>query len=213
MFGKGKNTMLDLTSAIDQLIVEAEIAALPTWDGAPLHYTSAYHTPDELAAALERWRAEQTPGTWRRCHLWRPAPAAGALDLEHHNLTTWITDLRCDHHGAEYHACSCVGELLYKSVCSVCSWQAITDDENTAVEAWHDHAMPGWRDLPTLPSKLRGHMGTRKMTPALEAWFDANYPENFRVPGAPILTDRGGSGMRHVPDYSPYGGFDLSDHN
>ena len=56
-------------------------------------------------------------------------------------------------------------------------------------------------------------MGTRKMTPALEAWFDANYPENFRVPGAPILTDRGGSGMRHVPDYSPYGGFDLSDHN
>ena len=99
------------------------------------------------------------------------------------------------------------------SVCSVCSWQAITDDENTAVEAWHDHAMPGWRDLPTLPSKLRGHMGTRKMTPALEAWFDANYPENFRVPGAPILTDRGGSGMRHVPDYSPYGGFDLSDHN
>ena len=78
------------------------------------------------------------------------------------------------------------------------------------VEAWHDHAFPGWRQLPILPAKLRGQMGNRKMTPKLEQWLDANYPPEFRVPGAPILTDRGGSGTRHVPEYSPYGGFDLS---
>ena len=78
------------------------------------------------------------------------------------------------------------------------------------VEAWHDHAFPGWRQLPILPAKLRGQMGTRKMTPKLEEWLEANYPPEFRVPGAPILTDRGGSGTRHVPEYSPYGGFDLS---
>lgn len=135
------------------------------------------------------------------------------LNLEHHSLTSWSADLRCGHYGQDHRDCACVGDLLYKSVYAVCSWQAITADENTAVEAWHDHAMPGWRDLPTLPSKLRAQMGIRKRTPALEAWFEANYPESFRVSGAPILTDRGGSGMRHVPDYSPYGGFDLSDHN
>ncbi len=78
------------------------------------------------------------------------------------------------------------------------------------VEAWHDHAFPGWRQLPILPAKLRGQMGTRKMTPKLEEWLEANYPPEFRVAGAPILTDRGGSGTRHVPSYSPYGGFDLS---
>ena len=48
------------------------------------------------------------------------------------------------------------------------------------------------------------------MTPKLEEWLDANYPSEFRVAGAPILTDRGGSGTRHVPEYSPYGGFDLA---
>ena len=67
--------------------VPAVIARPPyavTGDPGP-SISSLTRTPDELAAALERWRAEQTPGTWRRCHLWRPAPAAGALDLEHHN--------------------------------------------------------------------------------------------------------------------------------
>ncbi|WP_404442901.1 hypothetical protein LG315_08505 [Microbacterium marinum] len=31
-----------------------------------------------------------------------------------------------------------------------------------------------------------------------------------RVPGAPILTERGPYGTRHVPGYSPFGGYDLS---
>ena len=71
-------------------------------------------------------------------------------------------------------------------------------------------AFPGWRDLPILPNKLRGGMGTRTMTPQLQEWFDANYPAEFRVDGAPIRTLRGRYGTRHVPNYSPFGGYDLS---
>ena len=78
------------------------------------------------------------------------------------------------------------------------------------MEAGHARAFPGWRELPTLPGKLRGQMGTAKMTPKHEEWFEANYPAPFRVQGAPILTNRGGIGNRHVPSYSPYGGFDLA---
>ena len=105
--------------------------------------------------------------------------------------------------------CQCVGSTTSQMICAACSWHFI-GEESAATEAWHDHAFPGWRDLPILPDKLRGQMGTRKMTPKLEEWFEAHYPTEFRVPGAPILTTRGKYGTRHVPNYSPFGGYDLS---
>jgi len=37
-----------------------------------------------------------------------------------------------------------------------------------------------------------------------------DYPAQFRIPGAPIITERGKYGTRHVIGYSPYGGYDLS---
>lgn len=69
------------------------------------------------------------------------------------------------------------------------------------MEAWHDHAMPGWRDLPVRPSGLKAA--------ALEAWLDA-YPSGWKRPGAPIRTVRDPHGTRHVPGRSPWGGYDLA---
>jgi hypothetical protein len=126
------------------------------------------------------------------------------------------TDLRCNcrmpYLVAEWEKigpCYCVGDLLYQANCLDCRWHHI-GTENDVVIAWHDHAWPGWCELPTLPAKLRGKMGTRTMTPKLAAWLESNYPPEFRVDGAPILTDRGGIGTRCVPGYSPYGGFDIA---
>lgn len=191
----------------------------PTYDGpAPLGFTSRYFTPDELLAAraeLARVRSE-----WSKDHptfgTWMLGITTGWCDIAPgHRLCMLQTDLRCrcsfPYLVAEWEKigpCSCVGDLLYQANCPDCRWHHI-GSESEVVLAWHDHAWPGWRDLPVLPAKLRGQMGTRKMTPKLEAWLDANYPPEFRVDGAPILTDRGGVAGRCVPGYSPFGGFDI----
>ena len=44
---------------------------------------------------------------------------------------------------------------MYQPICKPCEWSGITDRENDAVEMWHDHALPSWRELPIVPSRLR----------------------------------------------------------
>ena len=48
------STTLSLSDAIDQLIAEEAIAALPAWTGAPLGFTSRYYSAADLDAAAER---------------------------------------------------------------------------------------------------------------------------------------------------------------
>lgn len=205
--------MYDLLDLLDDI-------TRPVYDGpAPLGFTSRYFTPDELLAA--RAELARIRGDWSKDH-----PTFGAWMLgittgwcgtaPGHRLCMLQTDLRCNcrmpYLVAEWEKigpCYCVGDLLYQANCPDCRWHHI-GTENDVVIAWHDHAWPGWRELPTLPAKLRGKMGTRTMTPKLAAWLEANYPPEFRVDGAPILTDRGGIGTRCVPGYSPYGGFDIA---
>lgn len=205
--------MYDLLDLLDDI-------TRPAYDGpAPLGFTSRYFIPDELLAA--RAELARIRGDWSKDH-----PTFGAWMLgittgwcgtaPGHRLCMLQTDLRCNcrmpYLVAEWEKigpCYCVGDLLYQANCPDCRWHHI-GTENDVVIAWHDHAWPGWRELPTLPTKLRGKMGTRRMTPKLAAWLEANYPPEFRVDGAPILTDRGGIGTRCVPGYSPYGGFDIA---
>lgn len=40
---------------IEGMIHEAAVAAAPKWTGAPLHFTTKYHSPAELDAAFEHW--------------------------------------------------------------------------------------------------------------------------------------------------------------
>ncbi|MGO2520936.1 MAG: DUF6349 family protein [Microbacterium sp.] len=193
----------------------------PTYDGpAPLGFTGHYFTPDELLGA--RKELGRIRGGWSKDH---PTLGAWVLGITTgwcntapgHRLCILQSDLRCKcrfpYLVAEWEKigpCYCVGDYLSQANCPDCSWHHISTNENDVVMAWHDHAWPGWRDLPTLPDKLRGQMGTRKMTPKLAEWLDANYPPEFRVDGAPILTHRGGAAGRCVPGYSPFGGYDIS---
>lgn len=218
------NATLSLSDAIDQLIAEDTIANLPTWAGAPLGFTSRYYSSAELDSAAERRDQLNALKPWadRIRNGWRSDPCGARGIVGTHTIASYTSDTGCmwDYHQikegqrprliSERIPCECIGSYLHLTVCDTCELHWISDDWNTVVEAWHDHAFPGWRSLPTLPTKLRGQMGTRKMTPQLEDWLEEHYPPEFRVTGAPILTDRGGSGTRHVPDYSPYGGFDLS---
>lgn len=193
----------------------------PVYDGpAPLKFTSRYFTPAQLLAATEEhdrgrhgWSADDpTSGMWR---LGITTGWCGTAPR--HTLCMLTTDLRCDcrrpsfnREGEPIGLCRCVGDLLYQANCPECSWHHVSDDENTAVEAWHDHAWPGWRDLPLIPRKLRTAINTQKTTAALTAWLEENYPPEFRVDGAPVLTDRDGIGTRSVPRRSPYGGYDIA---
>lgn len=193
----------------------------PAYDGpAPLGFTSAYFTPDELLEA--RKELARTRGYWAKDHptfgVWMLGITTGWCGTAPgHSLCVLQTDLRCrcsfPYPVAEWEKigpCSCVGDLLYQANCPDCRWHHISANENETVMAWHDHAWPGWRDLPVLPAKLRAQRGNRKMTPKLEAWLEANYPPEFRVNGAPIITDRGGEGTRCVPGFSPFGGYDMA---
>lgn len=215
---------LSLSDAIDQLIAEEAVAALPTWTGAPLGFTSTYHSARDLDKAAERRRVINAAKPWdqRIRHGWKRDICGANATYQDHTIATFTADTRClwDYHDlhdrhrprliSERIPCECVGDYLHLIVCDTCELHWISADENHVVEQWHDHAFPGWRDLPTLPAKLRGTMGTTKMTPRLEEWFQTNYPAHLRTTGAPILTDRTNNGTRHVPAYSPYGGFDLA---
>lgn len=121
-------------------------------------------------------------------------------------------DLGCDNDGhLERFTCQCVGGRVYRVICE-CRWNSdIYGDEGPAVEAWHDHAWPEWRILPALPRKLRPVAGgvAAESKPAL-SWMATHYPDGWGKPGAPIVTERDAHGTRHVPGYSPWGGFDLS---
>lgn len=205
--------MYDLLDLLDDI-------TRPTYTGpAPLGFTGRYFTPEQLLEAREEHARAR--GDWAKNQptfgAWMLGITTGWCGVAPgHRLCLLQTDLRCRCHfpylAAEWEKigpCSCVGDLLYQANCPDCAWHHI-GSENDVVLAWHDHAWPGWRTLPTLPAKLRGQMGTRTMTPQLEAWLEENYPPEFRVDGAPILTERGPHGGRCVPGYSPYGGFDMN---
>lgn len=211
--------MSQMTFDIDQLLRAAEREALPAWDGMPMfQYTTRYYSVSEHEAMFARRKLEDYHYAKAR-HTWGRAMC---LDLPGetaagHTFVAYSADLRCfcsfgSRTVSEYEEagwCRCPGELLTKAVCDGCSWHHI-GTESQAVEAWHDHAFPGWRDLPMFPAKPRGSMGSRELTAKREDWLEANHPAGFRTALAPILTSRQKFGTRHVPGYSPYGGFDLA---
>ena len=195
----------------------AEITREPYAGPAPLHFTLDYYTPDELIAAHVEASRDRI-----RSHTWDAGITTGwCAKAPAHSLCVLTSDLRCRCSfaflAAQWQAsdkCQCVGDLLSQSDCPECRWHAI-GTEAAVVEAWHDHAWPGWRDLPVMPHAMRPHgggMGTknkeRGVTKARD-WVEANYPPEWQVDGAPVLTERVQYGTRHVPYYSPWGGFDL----
>lgn len=132
------------------------------------------------------------------------------FQLGSHNLDLFNVDLRCEpwKHETAHRDCQRVGDLTYQTICEPCEWHGIGASENDAVETWHDHAIPGWRDLPIVPAHIRDRDRTG-LSETARRWISDHYPREAQVPGAPIITERG-VGTRHVPGRSPWSGYDLS---
>lgn len=175
------------------------------WSGAPLGFTTAYYSPDELEAAFEHWCLLYTHfDAFHVSHMWHRF-RGDRLEIEFgaHRVATFSASLS-PKRGTEG-----PGELLHQAVCEPCGWNTIGVDENTVVEHWHDHAVPDWRELPVVPAEIRVR-NERGLTKLARARIEAHYPAEMQVPGAPIITERMRSGTRHVAGYSPWNGYDLS---
>ena len=209
--------MSQIAFDIDAMIHELNLEALPEWDEMPLGgFTADYYTPAQHHAARERRLLEDRPYRTYR-DTWTPALC---LDMrggtaDGHTFTAYSADTRCTCKFGytvaafeEAGRCRCVGGLLTKVICEGCRSHYI-GTERQAVEAWMDHAFTGWRLLPHFPDNLRGSMGSSQMSDKRHKWLEENYPTRFRTVLSPILTRSEPIDSRHVPGYSPYGGFDM----
>ena len=202
-----------LSFDIDALIHAAEVEAAPPWQGAPLHFTIGYFAPAALDKAFEQWCFLNGHfDSIAQSHMWHRYRALNEhVELGEHSIDTFTADLRCNDHAHRDpdEECSCVGDIVHLAICEPCGWHLVTGDENTAVEAWHDHALPGWRHLPIVPARVRVR-NDKGLTKQAREWIAGHYPPWAQVPGAPIITERSEHATRHVPRYSPWGGYDLS---
>lgn len=199
------------TFLFDLEILTAEAARdnAPAWAGPSLRYTNSFLSPSVHAAVSAR-NALENP-TWSRDRLsgsWHPWITHTDFQTVDHDYAMLCVDLRCrcfmkrDLENDRDTKCSCVGDLMFQTICTRCEANFVTDNEKTAVEAWHDHAFPGWRDLPVIPPT--------RSDAARATFIEVNYPEAWKVQHAPIRTTRLKYGTRHVPGRSPWGGFDLT---
>ena len=198
---------------IEGILHQAAVEAAPPWAGAPLHFTTAYYSPAELGAAFAHWQfLHSHDDTHVQSRMWHQAIAApSGFNLGDHSFGLFTADLRCEpwKHSEPQGDCLCVGDLVYQSTCAPCGWHAIAPDENSAVEHWHDHALSGLRDLPVVPARLR-KTDSIGLSKAARRWIEEHYPNSIQIAGAPIITERSGTGTRHVPGRSPWCGYDLS---
>lgn len=202
---------------LDEMLAEVAEAAVTAGRRVPDGFSLDYFKPDELIDAFEVWvKANDVMGSYAVSRMWHldnlDSPGATGNG---HSLVSFTADLRrCEHPIRS--GCSCVGELVQRVICEPCSWQAFGYDSDV-IHAWHDHAWAGWRELPRLPDELRpigGGVGAMAMDKAkakkASAWLEDAHPTEFKVQGAPMLTNRDGIGTRCVSGYSPWNGFDIS---
>lgn len=150
---------------------------------------------------------------WNPRRGWRATEGHGQIG--HHQIRLYSVDLRpgflpMGGYTQTETICHGPGEFLFRASCHPCGWSA-DGREGTAVESWHDHAAPGWRHLPVIPEDVRAGIQMGKPNKAAMTWIEEHYPAEWQQPGHPILTARTRPGTRHVPGYSPWGGYDLSD--
>jgi len=152
-------------------------------------------------AEFDTWRTWYgRQGCLRRSHGWNPGITHPDTPAGRCQPTLLDVDLRCtisDHwrsRSDNRDPCLCTGHLLYRGACRHCDWEGEPRlDENQAVEDAHDHAWPGWRDLPVMPH----HPYEKK---PLANWMQrvlAAYPDGWVQAGGPILTWREQGGTRH----------------
>ena len=105
-------------------------------------------------------------------------------------------------------------DTRYRGACLGCGWVAEDEreTENGGAEDAHDHAWPGWRWIPEVPRPPSGE-GPRERDKARERWEAKAaplLPPGWLHGGGPIRTLRTAPGTRHVPQATPWGGYDMA---
>lgn len=180
-------------------------------------FATATRGVQERYAEWLSWRNEYGEfGSIPRSHAWLPEATGftGHDPLE--ELTSrcmpavLLASMWCEHHGR----CYCVSNgNLARGACFGCTWEgAPAEHTSVAVADAHDHAWPGWRDLPPVPR--RPDRGTSKREiEAMDAWeahVRAVYPDGWLDAGGPIVTVRDPLGTRDIPFHTGHGGYDLA---
>jgi len=179
------------------------------WVGAPLAYTTDYYDPADLDAAMDRYITQYGSfGCLPRSHMWRRIYADVSVVTVDHAMAKFVADTRCA--DADHVHELLPNALMHQAICPACRWHAIGGEDEVVV-AWHDHAMPGWRTLPVLPSTLRGD--EKKQKAGAAAWVAKHYPAEWQIPGAPVITERTKGATRPVERRSPFGGYDIATAN
>lgn len=183
---------------------------------APLHFTQDYHTPAEFQGAADRWvRENDQVGAALISHMWWQFGPCDAVTLGDHRCEILTAHLEPGFlPGGGYTSpetvCHGPGSMLYQANCEPCRWHIISESESAVVEGWHDHAAPGWRALPVIPSHVADYMSMGNWSQKGLSWIEANYPVEWQGPGHPIISERKPHMTRHVPGYSPWRGYDLA---
>lgn len=210
------NTM-QATFDIDALLIDLERELAPSWAGAPLSYHEQYTRPADLDAAFERWKFENGNfGCIPYSHMWHKAHDYGTYPtIAGHGFAQYVADARCDggrfgNSSHEHAPGEIPHEYMTQLICETCEWHTIGRSWNDMVEEWHDHALPGWRNLPAVPHTIVKNRDTKKGGQRFQEWIEEHYPHEWQQDGYPIITERTDTQIRHVPARSPWGGYDLS---
>lgn len=142
-FGESQLALFDVA----ELEREEARAHLSEWEGAPLRFTTDYYPPAELDAAFEHWCSLNGHfGLIDRSHMWhRYSWGRDEVAFGEHSIAVFKASLR-----AEVPMVSPV-----QAICEPCQWHHVCGGESEAVEAWHDHAVRGWRELPVMPFEIQ----------------------------------------------------------
>ena len=202
---------------VEQLDLFAEIEAAEEqrrFNEAPTLFDTGQRGYFARLVAAEQWAEEHGHfDCIRRSHAWRDhfgeARSGRQQPTPTCRPTSLSADLRCDHYDD---GCLCVGTLVYRGACLCCQWEGpVREGENQAAEDAHDHAWPRWRELPIVAQVPES--GTNaKQREAMARWINRvndRYPHGWLESGGPIRTRRRGYGTRHVPNRTPFGGYDL----
>lgn len=162
----------------------------------PMGYTEDRYTLGEITQAYDAWTdlhpdRMQAHYTGWRLPMWEE-PVAGPPGHSCVVVSAAPDGRYCDH--------------VHRAIDDTCGWASpVLTLRDAALLAWHDHAWPGWRDLPALVARDSANE---------HRWPDlirATQPEAWQVPNAPIITDRPHRATgRTVIGRSPWGGCDIS---
>jgi hypothetical protein len=158
----------------------------------------------------EAWREKYGNfGSVPRSHGFHHLSSCPTSQLDRCETTIFLAD-QAPYRRPELRTCDCDGPGVYIAVCRGrdCLWESPhRHDENTAAEDGLDHAWPGWRDLPVI--RQLPYQPTAKAEARWWAALIAQYPVGWVEGGGPIRTWRGSMGLRHVPNRTKFGGYDI----